>query len=140
MKNNRCKESGFTLIELLIVMIIMGMLASLVGPKMFGKLGMAKSKTALSQIDMLSAALDSYRLDINSYPTNEQGLQVLRKDPGNVKNWIGPYVEKDIPLDPWGNAYIYKIPGDHGEYDLYSHGADNKSGGDGEDADVGNWQ
>lgn len=130
---------GFSLIELLIVVLILGLLASLVAPNMFKKLGKAKSKTAKVQIEMLGTSLDSYRLDTGKYPSSDQGLEALREDPG-VDNWDGPYLQKDIPDDPWGNPYLYKHPGDKAEYDLYSLGADGQEGGEGEDADVGNWQ
>ncbi len=133
-------KNGFSLIELLIVMIIMGLLASLVGPRMFGKLGMAKEKTARSQIALFITSLDSYRLDIGSYPTEEQGFHILYKNPGNIENWNGPYVAKEIPLDPWNKAYIYKNPGENGEIDIISLGADGKEGGDGENSDIGSWQ
>lgn len=126
--------------ELLIVMIIMGLLASLVGPRLFGKLDMAKEKTARSQIAMLLTSLDSYRLDIGRYPSESQGLKILFKNTDNLDNWKGPYVVKDIPLDPWNNPYIYKNPGEHGEIDLLSYGADGQAGGEGENSDIGSWQ
>jgi len=134
------KRHGFTLIELLIVMIIIGLLASLVGPRLFQHVGGAKQKTAKAQIELLGTALDSYRLDIGSYPSTEQGLQALREQPSGVENWNGPYLPKKIPQDPWGNDYHYKYPGEHGDYDLYSYGADGEAGGDGEDADVSSWE
>ena len=133
------RQQGFTLIELLIVMIIIGLLASLVGPRLFQHVGGAKQKTAKAQIELLGTALDSYRLDVGSYPTTEQGLQALRKQPSGVDTWNGPYLPKKIPQDPWGNEYHYKQPGEHGAYDLYSFGADGASGGEGEDADITSW-
>ena len=132
-------QKGFSLIELLIVMVILGLLASLVGPKMFGKLGMAKQKTAKTQIEMLMTALDAYRLDVGSYPSGSNGLDALVRDPGNDK-WSGPYLAKDVPDDPWGNPYHYDNPGQHGEVDIYSFGADNQEGGDGENKDVNSWE
>ncbi len=131
---------GFSLIELLIVMIILGLLASLVGPRMFGKLGMAKQKTAKTQIEMLMTALDSYRLDVGKYPASQDGLEALVN--GAADKWDGPYLPKgkEVPKDPWENDYIYQNPGEHGEVDIISLGADGQSGGDGEDADVGSWQ
>ncbi len=131
---------GFSLIELLIVMIIMGLLASLVGPRMFGKLDMAKQKTASSQMAMLLTALDSYRLDLGAYPTTEQGLEILYRNTANISDWNGPYVAKEIPLDPWGNPYIYRNPGQHGEIDILTFGADGREGGEKENADIGSWQ
>ena len=135
----RRDERGFSLIELLIVMVILGLLASLVGPKMFGKLGMAKQKTAKTQIEMLMTALDSYRLDMGKYPSAQDGLDALVTNPGSDK-WQGPYLAKGLPKDPWDNDYIYQNPGEHGEVDVLSYGADGSPGGDGEDADVGSWQ
>ena len=129
---------GFSLIELLIVMIILGLLASLVGPKMFGKLGMAKQKTAKTQIEMLLTALDAYRLDMGVYPSTQEGLEALMVNPGS-DNWDGPYLAKELPLDPWGNPYNYENPGTHGEVDIYSYGLDNQPGGEGENSDVGSW-
>lgn len=130
---------GFTLVELLIVMIILGLLAALVAPKLFQKVGSSKQKAAKAQIALIESALDAFRLDIGRYPTTEEGLQALRKNPGLPK-WEGPYLSKDIPKDPWGNDYVYKCPGEHGEYDLYSLGADGKEGGEGENADIKNWE
>ena len=132
-------ERGFSLIELLIVMVILGLLASLVGPKMFSKLGMAKQKTAKTQIEMLLTALDGYRLDIGTYPSGADGLEALVRDPG-LENWNGPYLQKGVPQDPWGNAYHYEFPGQHGEVDIYSYGLDGQPGGDGENADVNSWE
>lgn len=135
----RRRQHGFSLIELLIVMIILGLIASLVGPRLFGKLGTAKQKTAKTQIEMLMAALDGYRLDLGRYPSEQEGLAALMQNPGNEK-WEGPYLKKDLPGDPWGNPYRYQNPGQHGEIDIFSYGADGKPGGDKEDADVGSWQ
>ncbi len=133
------RQKGFSLIELLIVMVILGLLASLVGPRMFGKLGMAKQKTAKTQIEMLMSALDSYRLDVGRYPSTQEGLDALVQNPG-VENWNGPYLAKAVPNDPWGNPYYYENPGQHGEIDIFSYGADGQPGGEGEDADVNSWE
>ncbi|HIC85990.1 MAG TPA: type II secretion system protein GspG [Desulfobacterales bacterium] len=130
---------GFTLIELLIVMVILGLLAALVGPRMFGKVGKSKQKAAKAQIGLFETALDTYRLDVGKYPTTEQGLEALRRKPDGVENWDGPYLPKEIPLDPWGHPYIYRCPGEHGDYDIISYGADGRPGGSGEDADIVNW-
>jgi general secretion pathway protein G len=132
-------QAGFTLIELLIVMIILGLLAALVAPKMFQKVGTSKQKAAKAQIAMLGTALDAYRLDVGAYPTEQEGLEALRKNPGH-ETWDGPYLPKDIPLDPWGHQYVYHCPGQHGDYDLYSLGGDGQEGGEGENADVVSWQ
>lgn len=139
-KNHIINNNGFSLIELMIVMVIIGLLASLVGPKMFGKLGKAKQGTAKAQIEMLSAALDSYRLDVGVYPA---ALVNLVNNPGGAEeeNWDGPYLTKaSLPKDPWGNDYLYEFPGENGEFDLYSYGADGAPGGDGENADVVSWE
>jgi general secretion pathway protein G len=140
----RCKliardNRGFSLIEIMIVMVIIGLLASLVGPKLFGQLGKAKTKTAKAQIGMLMAALDAYRLDVGNYPSQQEGLNALVTSPG-VQEWAGPYLAKgQLPQDPWSHPYVYQVPGQHGEVDITSLGADNKAGGTGEDADVNSW-
>lgn len=131
---------GFSLMELLVVMIIMGLLASIVGPKVFGRLGMAKEKTARSQISLIMSALDSYRLDVGRYPGQQQGLKALEENVGNERDWDGPYLKRSVPNDPWGNDYVYKQPGSHGDVDVYSLGADGREGGSGKDADIGSWQ
>jgi general secretion pathway protein G len=138
-KDQKRSQRGFTLIELLIVMIILGLLATLVAPKMFQKVGSSKQKAAQTQIGMIGTALDAYRLDIGGYPPTDLGLDALRKNPGTPA-WDGPYLPKDVPSDPWGRAYVYRAPGEHGEYDLYSLGADGQDGGDGENADVVSWE
>lgn len=134
----RRNQRGFTLIELLIVMIILGLLAALVGPKMFQKVGSSKQKAAKAQISLFGTALDAYRLDLGGYPPSQLGLEGLRKNPGNDL-WDGPYLSKDIPLDPWGHPYVYRAPGEHGDYDLFSMGADGQEGGDGENTDIVSW-
>lgn len=132
---------GFTLIELMVVMIILGLLAALVVPRMFGRIGQAKQKAAYAQIELFGTALDSFRLDVGRYPTTEEGLQALIERPAGVDTWNGPYLKKtEIPLDPWNNPYHYESPGKHGDYDLYSLGADNAEGGEGENADIVSWR
>lgn len=131
---------GFTLIELLVVIIIIGLLAALVGPRFFGKVGTAKLKAAKAQIEMFGTALDTFRLDVGRYPTTEEGLKALREKPSGVERWEGPYLPKEIPLDPWGKPYIYKSPGDHGDYDIISYGLDGVEGGEGENQDVVSWR
>jgi len=137
------KKKGFTLIELLVVMVILGLLASLVAPKFFSKIGESKVRTAKAQIELLGSALDAFYLDVGRYPTTEEGLEALIKRPDTVPadKWKGPYLPKTkIPKDPWGHPYIYKCPGEHGKYDLYSLGADGKVGGEGENKDIVSWE
>jgi len=131
-------SAGFTLIELLIVMMILGLLAALVTPRLFKKVGKSRQQAARVQIEMLGTALDAYRLDVGRYPTTEEGLQALVTNPGNER-WDGPYIKR-IPQDPWGHPYQYRCPGERGEYDLWSWGRDGKEGGEGEDADIGSWE
>jgi general secretion pathway protein G len=132
-------ERGFTLIELLVVIIVLGLLVGLVGPRLFGRVGQSKTAAARAQIELLGAALDQYRLDVGGYPNGQQGLDSLVKNP-NVPNWNGPYLKRAAPKDPWGNPYKYRCcPGQNGEYDLWSEGADGAPGGEGENADVVSW-
>ena len=133
------KSKGFTLLELLVVMVIIGLLAGYVGPKYFEQIGKSETKTARAQIDALGKALDQYRIDTGSYPSSEQGLSALNTNPGNVAKWSGPYLAKKIPNDPWDKPYIYKAPGEHGDFDLYSYGKDAQPGGVKESEDVVNW-
>ena len=134
-------QKGFTLIELMVVMIILGLLAALVAPRMFGRVGEAKQKAAYAQIELFGTALDSFRLDVGRYPTTAEGLEALIVKPPGVETWNGPYLKKsEIPLDPWGNPYHYESPGKHGDYDLYSLGADNAEGGEGENKDIVSWE
>jgi general secretion pathway protein G len=130
---------AFTLLELLVVVAIIGLLAGYVGPKFFGQLGKAEVKAARAQIDGLEKALDQYRLDVGRYPSSEQGLNALMTQPSGATRWAGPYLKKGLPPDPWGKLYLYKAPGDHGEFDLFSYGRDGVQGGSGEDADITNW-
>lgn len=131
---------GFTLIELLVVMVILGLLAGLVGPQVMKHVGSSKTKTARLQIEELSTAIDVYLLETGRYPSNEEGLEALVQKPVGVDGWHGPYLRKlDLPKDPWGQAYHYRSPGRHFDYELYSLGADKKEGGTGEDSDVLSW-
>jgi len=136
---SRFRQHGFTLLELLVVMVIIGLLAAYVGPKYFSQVGKSEVKTARAQIVGFEKALEQYRLEVGNYPTTEQGLAALVAKPANVNHWDGPYIGKAVPLDPWGHAYVYKSPGDHGEVDLSSLGRDGRAGGDGLDADIANW-
>jgi general secretion pathway protein G len=132
-------QRGFTLLELLVVIVIIGLLASLVAPKYFNQVGKSNTKIAKAQIDALEKALDQYRLDVGTYPSTELGLAALSSRPQNMDRWQGPYLKKAAPPDPWGHPYQYKAPGDHGDYDLFSWGADGQPGGSGEAADVTSW-
>lgn len=133
------RARGFTLLELLVVMVIIGLLAGYVGPKLFGQIGKSEVKVARAQIDALHKALDQYRIDIGRYPGTEQGLAALVARPAGETRWSGPYMAKAVPNDPWGKPYVYRSPGQHGEFDLSSLGRDGRPGGEGENADVVSW-
>ncbi len=138
-------RSGFTLVEVMVVIAVIAMLATLVGPNVFRNVGAAKDATARSQIELFGAALDSYRLDNGRYPTTAQGLETLRTAPTInplPNNWRGPYLRKEVPLDPWGSPYTYLSPGTVNStgYDLVSLGADGEYGGEAEDRDVVSWE
>ena len=138
-RNLKTKNQGFTLLELLVVMVIIGLLAGYVGPKYFEQIGKSENKTAKAQIDALGKALDQYRIDTGRYPSSEQGLSALYKKPSNEPKWSGPYLKKNIPNDPWDKPYLFKSPGEHGDYDLYTLGKDGQLGGEKESEDVVNW-
>ncbi|MBL8658924.1 MAG: type II secretion system major pseudopilin GspG [Rhodospirillales bacterium] len=135
------REAGFTLLEVLVVLVILGLIAAVIaGPQVFKILGTAKSETAKMQIERIGGALDLYRLEIGRYPTDQEGIAALVEPPAGVPRWNGPYLKKkDSVVDPWGHVYVYRMPGEHGEYDLYTLGSDNTEGGEGEAADVTNW-
>jgi general secretion pathway protein G len=130
---------GFTLLELLVVMVIIGLLAGYVGPKLFAQIGKSETKITRAQIDALQKALDQYRIDMGRYPAGDQGLIALTQRPSDEPRWAGPYLAKAVPLDPWGRAYVYRSPGQHGDFDLLSYGRDGQPGGDGDNADVTSW-
>ena len=131
---------GFTLLELLVVMVIIGLLVGYVGPRYFAQIGKSEAKAARAQIDGLEKALDQYRLDTGHYPSTEQGLAALNERPSGEASWSGPYLKRAVPMDPWGRAYVYRLPGERGnDYDLLSLGKDGQPGGQGDAADIGNW-
>jgi general secretion pathway protein G len=136
-----CGDEGFTLLELLIVIAILALLAVVGTVQLSGYLGRARSDTARLQLDQLSTALDLFRVDVKRLPTTEEGLQALLIEPSGIEGWRGPYLRKaQAIVDPWGRTFIYRRPGEHGEYDLSSLGADGRPGGTGEDLDVVSWQ
>ena len=134
------KQSGFTLMELLVVLAILGLLMSLVGPQVLNQLGGAKTKTAGIQIKDLEQALEMYKLDVGRFPSTAEGLSALTRKPGSATGWNGPYLKADVPMDPWNREYHYKYPGEHAEVDIYTYGANGSPGGEKEDTDVGNWK
>lgn len=131
--------AGFTLLELLVVMVIIGLLAGYVGPRYFAQVGKSEVKATRAQLDAIEKALDQYRIDTGRYPTMEHGLQALMAQPADEPKWDGPYLRKRLPVDPWGNPYVFRIPGEHGEFDLLSYGKDGQSGGSGDAEDITNW-
>jgi general secretion pathway protein G len=133
-------QQGFTLIELLVVMIIIGLLAALVGPRFIRQEEKAKVRAAKAQIELLGTALDTFRLDVGRYPTSQEGLDSLLRPPGGLERWDGPYLKKELPEDPWGTAYAYRSPGQHGPYDILSYGADKAPGGEGDNRDITSWE
>jgi general secretion pathway protein G len=136
----RARQDGFTLIELLVVLVILGLLASVAAPQLIKFIGGAKADTAKVQIERLSGVIDLYRLEVGSYPSEQQGLKALVDAPSGVATWNGPYLKKaDALVDPWGRPYVYRFPGRHGDYDLYTLGADGRDGGEGENQDVASW-
>jgi general secretion pathway protein G len=130
-------QGGFTLLELLVVVVIIGVLVAYVAPRYFQQIGKSERTAALGQIDSLGKALDAYWLDTGHFPASEHGLDALTTKPDGETRWNGPYLQRQAPQDPWGNAYVYRVPGAAGDYDLFSYGKDGKPGGEGEDADLG---
>ncbi|MCK5306432.1 MAG: type II secretion system major pseudopilin GspG [Candidatus Omnitrophica bacterium] len=140
LKKNRAgggkTEKGFTLIELMLVVIIIGILASVVFPRFVGRTEQACRAAAKLQIKNISLALETFEMDNGRFPTTEEGLQALRANPGNTRDWRGPYLKEKVPADPWKNPYIYLYPGLHGDYDIKSYGSDgSEEGGD----DIESW-
>lgn len=133
-RHGRCR--GFTLLELLVVMVIIGLLAGYVAPQYFSQIGKSEVKAARAQIDALVKALDQYRLDTGHYPSMEQGLASLVTRPANEPKWDGPYLRRSLPDDPWGKPYVYRVPGERGDFELLSYGKDGQPGGTGESADI----
>lgn len=132
--------AGFTLIELLVVMVIIGLLATLVAPRFLRQEAKARIKVAGAQIELLGTALDTFRLDVGRYPTTQEGLEALGRQPGGLARWDGSYLKKEVPLDPWGKPYVYRSPGEHGPYDLISYGADGLPGGEKDNRDITSWK
>ncbi len=137
--NRPRRPRGFTLLELLVVLVIIGLLAAYVGPKYFQQIGKSETKVAKAQLDGLQKALDQYRIDTGHYPSSDQGLAALNAAPSGEAQWQGPYLSKQVPKDPWGRDYLYRSPGEHGEYDLSTLGKDGREGGTGDDQDITSW-
>jgi general secretion pathway protein G len=136
----RRSERGVTLIEMLVVITIIGLISGLVAVNVIRQGENAKRQIARTQMSTFINALGIYKLDTGVYPPTAQGLQALRVNPGDLANWAGPYMPKDVPMDPWGRPYEYKYPGEHGEEpDIISLGADGQPGGDGANADIQSW-
>lgn len=145
MTTSSVRRAGLTLIEVLVVIVVLGVLATLVAPNVFRHVGASREATAHTQIEMLGAALDAYRLDNGVYPTTAQGLEALRREPlsePRPRNWRGPYLRGEVPPDPWGRAYRYRSPGEENAwgYDLFSYGSDGEEGGEGEAGDILSWE
>ena len=137
---DRRHQAGFTLVELLVVLIILGLIAAFAAPQVIKYVGGAKSDSANIQVERLSSVLDLYRLQVGRYPSDDEGLDALMEAPADAPNWDGPYLKKaDSLIDPWGRQYLYRFPGEHGEFDLYTLGADDQEGGEGENRDLTSW-
>ena len=137
-RRHEVSEAGFTLMELLVVLVIVGLLAAFVGPLLYQRISPAKHTAARAQIESFTTALNTFLIDVGRYPTTEQGLDALRADPG-VPNWSGPYLSKDVPLDPWGGEFVYRSPGRSGGFEIVSYGSDGIEGGSDEARDVESW-
>jgi len=145
LQSKRCRpyrhgERGFTLVEILVVITIIGIIMALVGPRVLNYLAESKVKAAKIQIESLSSALDLYYLDVGRYPSTSEGLAALAQQPGGVQAWNGPYLRSGaVPNDPWGHSYVYRSPGEHGSFDIVSHGAHGQEGGPDTAADIVSW-
>lgn len=133
------RAAGFTLMELLLVLVIIGMLAALVGPTLYQRIKPAKQSAARAQLTNFSTALDAFYVDCERYPTTQEGLAALRERPEGAEHWNGPYLQKEVPNDPWGHPFVYRAPGRSGGYEIVSYGADGREGGDGDNADINSW-
>lgn len=140
MQSVHLKHQGFTLMELLLVVVILGLLAAFVGPTLYKQIKPAKQTLARAQMQSFMTALDNYYIDNERFPSIQQGLAALRKKPEGAKKWQGPYLKKEIPLDPWGKAYIYRAPGRNGGYEIVSLGSDSKEGGKDDKKDINSWE
>lgn len=139
-RSRRSRSAGFTLVELLVVLVILGLLAGIVVPNLIGRTETANIQTTRTQIEQLGSALDMFRLEVGRYPTTNEGLQALIEQPTGVERWNGPYLRRNtVPTDAWGNAFVYRSPGEHGPYDLLSYGADGSPGGTGDNAEIVSW-
>ena len=136
MRQQHRRSAGFTLLELLVVIVIIGLLAGYVAPRYFSQVGRSEIQVARAQIDSLEKALDQYRLDMRRYPSAEEGLDALVARPASAQSWHGPYLKKAVPSDPWGRPFVYRVPGEKGDFELASLGRDGKPGGAGDDADI----
>lgn len=126
--------------ELLVVLVILGLLAALVGPTLYQRIKPAKESAARAQLENFATALDGFLIDVGRYPSTQDGLKALRAKPDGIEAWNGPYLKKEVPNDPWGQAYVYRAPGRTGGYEIVSYGADGREGGDGENADITSWE
>ena len=140
MRQTSRRDRGVTLIEILVVMVIIAMFATLVGARLFRSVDKARQATAKSQIQEFEGTLDMFRLDVGRYPTTQEGLAALRVKPSGIENWDGPYLRRDVPLDPWGHPYVYRCPGQHGDFDLLALGSDGQEGGEGDASDIVSWK
>ncbi len=137
---DRRRQAGFTLVELLVVLIILGLIAAFAAPQVIKYVGGAKSDSAKIQVERLSSVLDLYRLQVGRYPSGDEGLDALMQAPADAPNWDGPYLKKaDALIDPWGRPYLYRFPGEYGDFDLYTLGADGQDDGEGENQDLTSW-